>query len=69
MLFMILCCNMVATSVDNSNITIIMIDNQQLNKRLSDRKRGKRTEEKLYVKTQLIDRLYLTSNVVSAYVL
>ena len=69
MLFLLLmCCVIVATCVDNVNVTIIMRDEQQWNKRLVDIKQNKSMEEKLNVKMQSMYRMYLPYAVVAAVV-
>ena len=69
MLLLLLCFDIVATYVDNHNGVIGIKYKQQQNKRLAEKKRNKIAKEKLNLKTQSIDRLYLPSDVAAASVL
>ena len=55
MLLLLLCCDIVADSVDNRNKRIVIRYRQQLEKRLAERKMKKNKEAELNLKMNLID--------------
>ena len=69
MLLLLLCSDIVDTSLDISNGRIGIRDKQQQNKRLADRKRNNSMEEELIVNIQSGDQTHLPSAVVVAAVL